>query len=93
MHPMGMWWAAIPPNQWPHAPGERPDEQGEWHPRYGDRSQKLVFIGQGIDEAAVRARLDACLLDARLAADDSSSWSDLPNPFPELQVAGGTATE
>ena len=81
----GMWWGAMPRKYWTHPEGQRPDQQPGWHPRYGDRIQQLVFIGQGLDETAMRARLDACLLDARLAAADSTAWVGLRNPFPKLQ--------
>jgi hypothetical protein len=69
----------------------RPDQQPDWHPRFGDRAQQLVFIGQQIDETSLRARLDACLLDEQLAAGDSKDWSELPNPFPELAVSDQAA--
>ncbi len=82
--PAGMWWAAVPPEHWRHAEGERPDQKPGWHPRFGDRAQELVFIGQMMDEAALRAKLDACLLEPRLAASDSRSWAKLSNPFPDL---------
>ncbi|MCY3678188.1 MAG: GTP-binding protein, partial [Gemmatimonadetes bacterium] len=71
---------------WEHPNGERPDQQASWHPRYGDRHQALVFIGQQMDEATVRARLDACLLDEALAAADSRLWAGRPNPFPEIRM-------
>ncbi len=87
VNPTGMWWAAVPRDHWEHPADQRPDEQPDWHPRFGDRAQQIVFIGQGIDEAAIRARLDACLLDERLAAADSQAWAALPNPFPELRMA------
>ncbi|PRP96124.1 zinc metallochaperone GTPase ZigA [Enhygromyxa salina] len=87
VHPMGTWWAAVPRDRWPQE-GQRPDQAPDWHPRFGDRSQQIVFIGQNVDEAAVRARLDACLLDEALASSDSKSWSERPNPFPALQVDG-----
>jgi G3E family GTPase len=80
----GLWWAAVPREDWQHEDGERPDQQEGWHPRYGDREQQLVFIGQNLDEAGLRARLDACLLDAALAEADSAAWEGLPNPFPPL---------
>ena len=86
VNPMGMWWAAMPREDWEHPDGERPDQQPSWHPRYGDRHQALVFIGQQMDEAAVRARLDACLLDDALAAADSRLWAGRPNPFPEIRM-------
>ncbi|MEO1231409.1 MAG: zinc metallochaperone GTPase ZigA [Myxococcota bacterium] len=85
VRPLGTWWAAVPKEDWGHAEGERPDEQPNWHPRFGDRSQQLVFIGQGLDETAMRARLDACLLDPELVKADSKTWAELPNPFPELR--------
>jgi G3E family GTPase len=87
VNPVGMWWAAIPPIHWDHPDGERPDQQPTWDPRYGDRHQALVFIGQQMDEKVLRARLDACLLDESLAARDSQNWTRLPNPFPEMQMA------
>ena len=84
VNPVGMWWAAVPRKYWEHPEGQRPDQQPGWHPRFGDRAQQLVFIGQQMHEAAMRARLDACLLDERLAAADSKAWAALRNPFPEL---------
>ena len=82
----GMWWAAVPRRYWDQPEGQRPDQKPDWDPRFGDRTQQLVFIGQGIDEADIRRRLDACLLPPELALSDSEAWSDLPNPFPELKV-------
>ncbi|MCG8455886.1 MAG: GTP-binding protein [Holophagales bacterium] len=87
VNPAGIWWAAMPRKHWDHPEGERPDQQPEWHPRFGDRHQALVFIGQQMDETALRARLDACLLDEGLLSRNSRDWAKLPNPFPELQMA------
>ncbi|MXW63764.1 MAG: GTP-binding protein [Bacteroidetes bacterium SB0662_bin_6] len=88
VNPVGMWWAAVPREHWRYPAGQRPDQRPGWHPRFGDRAQQLVFIGQQMNEAAMRARLDACLLDERLAAADSKAWAVLPNPFPELHTEG-----
>jgi len=84
--PAGLWWAAVPREEWEQPDGQRPDQAPDWHPRFGDRTQSLVFIGQEMDEAATRARLDACLLDEVLANGDEAAWSELPNPFPEVPV-------
>ncbi len=86
VRPAGFWWAGVPREMWAQSDGNKPDQQPDWHPRFGDRKQQLVFIGQNLDEAAIRARLDECLLDPQLMAQPSQSWVGLPNPFPELQV-------
>ena len=85
VNPMGMWWAAVPRERWSFPEDERPDKRVDWHPRFGDRMQQLVFIGQHMDEEDIRARLDACLLDEALANADSKAWDALPNPFPPLE--------
>ncbi|MEN9579961.1 MAG: hypothetical protein RJA70_2970 [Pseudomonadota bacterium] len=82
----GVWWAAINREDWGHPDGERPDEKPEWDPRFGDRVQQLVFIGQQLDEPKLRKLLDDCLLDPALAQADSNVWADLVNPFPVLQM-------
>jgi G3E family GTPase len=85
VNPTGMWWAAMPREYWDQTEGQRPDQKPDWHPRYGDRIQMLVFIGQEMDEDAIRARLDSCLLDKELASADSDAWAALENPFPDLE--------
>jgi G3E family GTPase len=77
--PLGVWTA-----KWP--PKERPEDvaPARWSERYGDRVQELVFIGVNMDEAAMRRRLDKCLLEPSLAASGPRSWSLLEDPFPAL---------
>ena len=86
--PAGTWWASVPREDWGQPEGERPDQQSRWHPVYGDRAQSIVFIGQQLDEAGIRARLDACLLDEAVAEAGPEAWQGLPNPFPcpELEL-------
>ncbi len=84
--PIGRWWAAVPREWWTQEDGQRPDQRPNWHPRFGDRSQQLVFIGQNMDENGMRARLDACLLDQKIVDTHSRNWANLPNPFPKLPL-------
>ena len=59
---MGFWWAAVPRQRWPDHPEWKAILNRHWHSVWGDRRQELVFIGAGMDEAAIRAALDACLI-------------------------------
>ncbi|MEE2755420.1 MAG: zinc metallochaperone GTPase ZigA [Myxococcota bacterium] len=88
VNPVGTWWAAIPRDQWSHPEGRRPDQRPDWDQRYGDRTQQLVFIGQKMNESAMRTGLDSCLLDPSLANADSGVWAAMKNPFPDLPLDG-----
>ncbi len=81
---LGFWWAAVAPEQWPQDPGWREMMRRRWHPSFGDRRQELVFIGLDFDEAELRRRLAACLVDADQM--DSRRWSALPDPFPTWRL-------
>jgi G3E family GTPase len=41
---------------------QNPDVLRDWDDVYGDRMQKLVFIGQHLDKKLIKAELDACLV-------------------------------
>jgi G3E family GTPase len=55
-----------------------PEVEDEWHPDWGDRNTKLVFIGREIDAASIEEELDACVMtDEELERD----WNVYDNPF------------
>ncbi|MBA1181276.1 GTP-binding protein [Pseudomonas psychrotolerans] len=83
----GRWWAAVPPEQWPEDEETVALIKEKWHEGVGDARQELVLIGMDMDEAALRARLDACLLtDSELAAGPAA-WTRLHNPFSDWPQA------
>ena len=80
---LGAWWAAVPKERWPDDPEGRAIVQRHWTSAWGDRRQELVFIGVGLDEAAIRTALDACLLGSVVEATfDPAAYADLHDPFP-----------
>lgn len=58
----GQWYATMPADELADFKAQNPDLQRDWDERYGDRMQKLVFIGQHLDRDAITAALDACLV-------------------------------
>ena len=57
----GQWYATMPDEELLDFMRRNPDLQRDWVDTYGDRMQKLVFIGQHLDRDAITAELDACL--------------------------------
>lgn len=78
----GMFWKAVPKSQWPQHEDDLASIREQWVEPFGDMRQELVFIGQHLDEQAIRQWLDECLLsDAELEAG-KAYWSTLQDPFP-----------
>ena len=78
----GVWWAAVDRSEWPADEASCTEILDRWLAPYGDRRQELVFIGMDMDEAGLRADLDACLLSDAELAGGPERWSRLPDPFP-----------
>ena len=57
----GDWIAAFPEEDRKEILEMNPDIAAAWHPVYGDRVNKLVFIGRKMDKAAIIQALDACI--------------------------------
>ena len=62
----GQWYATMPQDQLDRLLAAEPKLKQDWDPTYGDRMQKLVFIGQHMDKdmkTYLKEMLDMCLAE------------------------------
>ena len=59
----GQWFATMPPEELEDLILRNPAILRDWDDTYGDRMQKLVFIGQNMDKEQICKDLDMCLTD------------------------------
>ena len=57
----GEWFATMPQDELETLKAQDAQLRHDWDDQYGDRMQKLVFIGQHLDKKAITEALDACL--------------------------------
>jgi len=79
----GMFWRAVPREQWPEDEEQLEYIMAKWQEPFGDMRQELVFIGQGLDQAMITGQLDACLLGDDELMLGQDYWKTLPDPFPQ----------
>ena len=58
----GLWFASMPKDQLAEMMLRDANLARDWDPVYGDRMQKIVFIGQNMDEQSIVEGLDSCLV-------------------------------
>lgn len=59
----GQWYATMPEKELKPLLAANEGLQKDWNETYGDRMQKLVFIGQHLDREKITAYLDEILVD------------------------------
>ena len=57
----GQWYATAPAEDLIRLMQQDPGFMRDWDEQYGDRMQKIVFIGRDMDEAKIKEELDKCL--------------------------------
>lgn len=62
MRQAGEWFATMPKEELMQLMAQDAQLQKDWDEQYGDRMQKLVFIGQHLDKKALTEALDNCLV-------------------------------
>jgi G3E family GTPase len=83
----GFWWAAAPEAERESA---RRKAGKDWDPDFGDRCQQIVIIGIGMDEPALRSRLEDCLLTGDEMRLGPEAWRAFNDPFPPWRLAAAT---
>ncbi|KJE90323.1 cobalamin synthesis protein P47K [Capsaspora owczarzaki ATCC 30864] len=77
------WFAVQDKKNWPKGTKEKQAILKSWHPKFGDRRQEMVFIGQ-MDKETVLAALEACLLTNEELAQGPEVWRTYENPMMSL---------
>ncbi|PLL12565.1 4-hydroxytetrahydrobiopterin dehydratase [Tabrizicola sp. TH137] len=83
--PLGRWWAAVPKARWPQGGEGLAAVRAQWVEPWGDRRQEIVFIGHGMNQAAILAALEAALVPAAEFAPEA--WEAMADPFPLWRAA------
>ena len=80
---IGRWWVEVPEDRWPEGADFKKVLDNYWDKDYGDRRQEMVFIGLSadMDQDAISAQLNACLVEDYLCDSDLSR--KVRDPFPE----------
>ncbi|MEM7540531.1 MAG: GTP-binding protein, partial [Pseudomonadota bacterium] len=78
----GMFWKAVPRENWPDDEEYLAFIRKQWVEPFGDMRQQLVFIGQGLDEKEMMQALDECLLSEEEMLRGKTYWKTLRDPFP-----------
>lgn len=59
---IGQWYATMEPEELAQMMEQEPTLREDWDSKYGDRKQKLVFIGQKMDRDAIEKCLRDCII-------------------------------
>jgi G3E family GTPase len=78
----GMFWKAVPKDEWPSDADSLASIEKLWQEPFGDMRQELVFIGQNLDQDGVTNALNHCLLSDAELLQGKSYWQTLSDPFP-----------
>jgi len=78
----GMFWNAVPRENWPDDEDYLTSIENSWQEPFGDMRQELVFIGQNLDREQFIQALDLCLLTDDELLAGIELWQTLPDPFP-----------
>ncbi|MCM3749014.1 GTP-binding protein [Paenibacillus pasadenensis] len=77
--PAGYWAAALPEADRVQLLRDEPELLESWHPVYGDRVNRIVFIGIELESDTIISSLDECLVTP---AEQQMDWSRFKDALP-----------
>ena len=83
----GLFWKAIPKENWPTDAENLAAIEAVWSEPFGDMRQELAFIGQGLQQERMIEALDKCLLNDDEIVQGKAFWASLNDPFPAWEDA------
>ena len=87
--PAGIWWAALPREEWSQDEASLRAMQETWSEPYGDRRQELILFGNPESLKSARQYLEDCLLNDEEFARSPVQWLKMSDPFPAWDLADG----
>ncbi|MED5476059.1 MAG: zinc metallochaperone GTPase ZigA [Candidatus Neomarinimicrobiota bacterium] len=81
----GMFWKAIPKDEWPEDIESLNYINENWEEPYGDMRQELVFIGQDLNKDQIINLLDECLISKKSFDLGENHWKKYKDPFPQYE--------
>lgn len=82
---IGTWFDTIPEEMWGIPEEDKVMIKSNWHPAWGDREQRIVFIGIDMNEATIRERLESALVSDDEAEAGLALWSTFVDPLPSWE--------
>ena len=80
-NPAGVWWAGMSKEQWPEDEESLAYVEQIWDPQFGDRSQKLIFIGKPEILVPLREALENSLMTDEELQKGQEYIDQISDPF------------
>ena len=80
-YPSGLWWAYTPETEWPQDEESQAFIRKNWHAQFGDRIQRLIFIGKPEILVEIQALLEQSLCSDEELASGLEGLQGMADPF------------
>ena len=85
--PIGKWYAAVPKEEWPKEPELLDSITLDWDKEFGDRKNKIVFIGQNMNKEKMLTEFNNALMTDEELKMPRDEWKKLKDSFPEFVIS------